>query len=78
MFAIFYAFSLLSGQLAKLGAISSVFDRIHSFTPYGGQHAFVTLDTGAGKLAKAIAVSIAFVVIMLVITYHVFKKSELK
>ncbi|SED13278.1 ABC transporter permease [Paenibacillus sp. GP183] len=76
--AIYYGFSILSAQLIKLSESSAVFDRIFSSTPYGGNYAFVTLNTGTGDMVKAIAVSLGFIIVMLAVTYRAFRKSEIK
>ncbi|QWU16171.1 ABC-2 family transporter protein [Paenibacillus sophorae] len=76
--AINYGFSIISAQLIKLSESSPVFDRIFSSTPYGGNYAFVTLDTGTGDMVRAIAVSLIFIIVMLAVTYSAFRKSEIK
>ncbi len=75
---IYYGFSILSAQLMRLSDSSPVFDRIFSCTPYGGNYAFVTMDTGTGDLVKAIVVSLVFIIVMLAVTYSAFRKSEIK
>lgn len=72
--AIYYGFSILCGQLVGLPTLESIF----AYTPYGGQYAFVTLDTGMGEIFKAISVSLIFIFAMVAITYYGFRKSEIK
>ncbi|WP_410512862.1 ABC transporter permease [Paenibacillus sp. BR2-3] len=76
--AIYYGFSILTAQLIRLSESSPVFDRMFSLTPYGGKHAFVTLDTGTGDMVKAIAVGLIFISVMIAVTYSAFRKSEIK
>lgn len=76
--AIYYGFSILSAQLIRLSESSPVFDRIFSLTPYGGNHAFLTLDTETGDMIKAIAISLIFMSVMVAVTYSAFRKSEIK
>lgn len=76
--AIYYGFSIFTAQLLRLSESSPMFDRIFSLTPYGGKHAFITLDTITGDLVKAIAISLIFICIMLAVTYSAFRKSEIK
>lgn len=76
--AIYYGFSILTAQFMRLSERSPVFDRIFSSTPYGGKYAFVTLETGTGDMVKAIAVSLIFMIVMLGVTYSIFRKSEVK
>jgi ABC-2 type transport system permease protein len=76
--AIFYAFSFLSGQLAKLRGSSQVFKCIFDCTPYGGNYTFVTLHSEAGDMFKAIFVSLIFIIVMIAVTFCAFRKSELK
>ncbi|MGM1045697.1 MAG: ABC transporter permease [Bacillota bacterium] len=75
---IYYGFSLFTAQLMRLSDSSPVFERIFSFTPYGGKYTFITLDTGTGDMVKAIAVSLIFMIVMLAVTYSAFRKSEIK
>lgn len=76
--AIYYGFSILSAQLIKLSENSPAFDRIFSLTPYGGKHAFVALDASAGELFQTLLISLAFIALMVVVTYGSFRKSEIK
>lgn len=75
---IYYGISFLSGQLLALSQSSPVIDRIFSLTPYGGNHSFVTLETGAGDMFKAIAISLIFFAVMITVTYSLFRRSEIK
>jgi len=74
--AIYYGFSMFCGQLTSLS--SSVFKRIYACTPYGGRYMFLTMDTQAVDIIHAIFVSLIFVIVMLAITYILFRKSEIK
>ncbi|OAB41937.1 hypothetical protein [Paenibacillus glacialis] len=76
--AIYYGFSILTAQLTRLSDSYPVFGRIVSWTPYGGNYAFVTLDTGTGDMVTAITVSILFMIVMIAVTYSAFRKSEIK
>ncbi|MBH5319517.1 ABC transporter permease [Paenibacillus sp. GSMTC-2017] len=76
--AIFYGFSIISAQSKGLGESYPLFDRIFSFTPYGGHYAFLTLDTRIGDIMKAVGMSLLFIIFMLVIAYSLFRKSEIK
>jgi len=75
---IYYGFSILTAQLMKISDSSPGFNRILSATPYGGNYAFTTLGTAAVEISQAIAVSLLFIVVMLAITYGIFRKSEMK
>ncbi len=76
--AIYYGFSILSGQLKGLSDSSEVFNSIFSATPYGGNYTLMSLDTLSGDILKAISVSLVFMIVMLAITYFAFRKSEIK
>lgn len=76
--AIYYGFSLLCAQLVRLREAYPTFDRIFSYTPFGGNHSFVTLNTGAGDIIKAISVSLIFIIVMLAVTHFAFRKTEIK
>ncbi|MBC8015068.1 MAG: ABC transporter permease [Sporomusaceae bacterium] len=73
-----YSISFIIGQLMSLRGCSNMFDNIYAFTPFGGNYSFVTLNTGAGDLVKAISVSLVFIFVMLAATYSVFRKAEIK
>jgi ABC-2 type transport system permease protein len=75
--AIYYGFSILSGQLAVLSNSQKVFEKIYSCTPFGGNYTFVTIGTGTMDILQTMAVSIIFIMIMLIITYRIFRKSEI-
>lgn len=74
--AIFYGLSILCGQLSGLS--SSVFKRIYAFTPFGGHYMFLSMDSKSVDISNAICVSLIFIIVMLTITYTVFRKSEIK
>lgn len=76
--AIYYAFTILSAQLSNLSSSSSVFKNISSCTPYGGNYSLTTLNTSSGGILKAIAVSLIFTLLMIAVTYSIFRKSEVK
>lgn len=76
--AIYYGFSILSGQLMRIKGTFPVFDRIFAFTPYGSNHIFITLDTGIGDIFTTIIVSLLYLLIMIVISYCIFRKMEIK
>ncbi|SHO49195.1 ABC transporter permease [Anaerocolumna xylanovorans] len=75
---IYYAVSILSAQLLGFAKSSEVFDKIYSFTPFGGRYLFMTLETGAWDIGKSIAVSFFFTVLVLGITCGIFRKAEIK
>jgi len=76
--AIYYGLSILGGQLAGLCSSSAVLNNIFACTPFGGNYSFVTLNSGVGSLLKAIVVSVVFIIVMLVITFGIFRKAEIK
>jgi ABC-2 type transport system permease protein len=76
--AVFYALSILCGQLAGLEKSSKLFNDIFACTPFGGNYALLTLGAGAGDVCKAIAVSVVFITVMLAATYTAFRKAEIK
>jgi len=75
---IYYGFSILCGQLMTLKGKFTLFDNIFACTPYGGNHAFLTLDTASGDIFKTLFVSLIFIIAMLAVTYCAFRKSEIK
>jgi ABC-2 type transport system permease protein len=74
----YYSFTLFCAQLYGLSNDSEVFKNISSYTPYGGNHTFLTLEAHAGNFGKTIIVSLVFITLMMVATYSVFRKSEIK
>ena len=76
--AIYYGLTIVFGQLATLKNSSKVFDNIFACTPYGGKYSFITTDTGTGYIFKAVFVSLIFIIVMIAITYSLFRKSEIK
>ena len=76
--ATFYGLSIGSGQLASLSSSSPVLHNILSFTPFGGNYSFLTMNSGAGDLLKAIVVCFVCIIIMLIIAFSLFRKSEIK
>jgi len=76
--AIYYGFSILSAQLIAFARSNDVFDRLFSFTPFGGNHAFLTLDSGAGDIIQALLVSAVFIAAMSAVTYGAFRRAEIK
>lgn len=76
--AINYGFTIFCAQLGTLRKSSEAFDHISALTPYGGDYSLMTLGTANGDIIKAIAVSLIFIFIMLVISYFGFRKSEIK
>lgn len=76
--SVYYGFTVFCAQLTGLRNISPVFDNIFSCTPYGGNYSLVMMGTGAGDIVKAIAVSLVFIILMLAVTYSLFRRSEIK
>lgn len=76
--AIYYGLSILSGQLMLLADSSSIFNQIFTRTPFGGNHAFLTLDTVASDILKALGVSFTFIILIIIVTYTLFRKAEIK
>ncbi|MGZ9585858.1 ABC transporter permease [Paenibacillus marinisediminis] len=75
---IYYGFTILCAQLMGSSGGASLFDRIFSVTPYGGDYAFMTLDTDIGMLLQALAVSLVFIIVMVAIVYGAFRRTEIK
>jgi ABC-2 type transport system permease protein len=75
---VFYVLTVFLAAMTGIIRKSPVISKIYSFTPYGGNHSFLTLDSSAGDMLKAVLVSLAFIVLMLGITYAIFRKVEIK
>ncbi|MCL6603188.1 MAG: ABC transporter permease [Paenibacillus sp.] len=76
--ALYYAFSILCGQLAGLGDGSLLINRMFAVTPYGSSYSLVTLNTGNADILQAISVSLVFIVAMIAVAYSGFRRSEIK
>jgi ABC-2 type transport system permease protein len=76
--AIYYGFTIFCAQLSGLRNSSPALDKVVSYTPFGGNYTFVTLDTGTGDYVKAIVVCFVFIMLMLAVTYSIFRKLEIK
>ncbi|MBD2870337.1 ABC transporter permease [Paenibacillus arenilitoris] len=76
--AIYYGFSILCAQLMRLGDGSHWFGSLFSSTPYGGRHAFMSLETGAGDMLATAVVSFMFMIVTTAVTYAAFRRAELK
>lgn len=76
--AIYYGFTIVAAQFSSWRGNSLAFDRIYGLTPFGGDHVFLTVADGVGKIFQTYAVSIVFIAIMLVISYSLFRKAEIK
>lgn len=76
--AVYYAFSVLSGQLSVLAKNSKLFSDLFALTPYGGNHLLLTLSAGTEDIVKAILVSLIFIAVMIALTFAAFRKAEIK
>lgn len=76
--AIYYGFSILSGQLSGMGDSSQLMYRIYTCTPFAASYTLVNLDTAPGYLFQAILVSLGFMILMIAAAYGAFRRSELK
>ncbi|KOF56770.1 hypothetical protein AGR56_08835 [Clostridium sp. DMHC 10] len=75
---VYYGIVLFCTQLSRLEKTSKVFKNIYELTPYEGKYSLMSLSAGTNDIIKAIAVSLAFMIIMLTITCFVFRKAEIK
>ena len=76
--AVYYAFSVLSGQLSALAKSSKLASDLFALTPYGGNYSLLTLSSGAADLVKAVLVSLIFIIAMVALTFAAFRKAEIK
>lgn len=76
--AVYYALSLLIGQLATLIQGSELFNNLVDCTPYSLNYMLPSLNMSIVSIWKAVTVSIIFTVIMLGISYALFRKAEIK
>lgn len=76
--AVSYGISILSAQLSNLKDSSPLFYKLFSFTPFGGNHSMITLSTQTPEIIKAFTVSIFFIALIVLITYFLFRRQEVK
>lgn len=69
---------LLSDLLIVLGKNVKPIGDILSFTPLSMGYRVISMDAGANVLAKAVVVSIVYIMVMLVITNCIFKRKEIR
>lgn len=74
--AVYYAFSLFSGQLNALAKNSKLLSKLFELTPYGCKYPFTTLSEGS--ILKTILVSLIFIAVMIALTFAAFRKAEIK
>lgn len=76
--AVYYGLTILFTGLAGLRSSSKIVENIFNNTPYGNKYILMTINTGTGDILKPVFISLIFTIIMLTITYLVFRKSEIK
>lgn len=76
--AIYYALSILCAQLSALNNSSTIFANIFACTPFGGNYAFLTLNTTTIYILRTLLVSLFFAILMLILANFSFKKAEIK
>lgn len=74
IFVLFLGVSFLKDVAQIEPAVASLI----SFTPYGAADALLSLDAVTGEFLKAVTVSIIFMILILVATIWVFRKSEVR
>ena len=63
--------------IGLLGDISGV-SKIILLTPYSREYLLISMETEFTMILKAMVVNIIFTIIMIYITYKIFRKSEIK
>ncbi len=76
--AIYYGITIVFAQIPSIAGKYEIFDKICNLTPFGSNYCFLALNTGTEALIKVIVVSLIFIIIMVLITYSVFRKKEIK
>jgi ABC-2 type transport system permease protein len=76
--AIYYGLTILFAQLTNLKDSNGILKDIFSFTPYGSNYTFLTIDSASGDILKAISVSLIYTAVILAVTFGGFRKSEIK
>lgn len=76
--AIFYALSILSGQIAGVKDSIPALYNAFAATPFGGEYITLNPLASTDTIVSAIIVSISFMCIVLFLSYMYFRKAEVK
>lgn len=76
--AIGFALSGVVDFLISIITKVKVMEKIIAFTPFCRKYLLVSLNTSSGTLIKSLFAAIAFMIIMGLITYRVFRRAEIK
>lgn len=71
-------FSMMIAQASIVRDSFPLLDAIFSYTPFGMGFKEITMDAEVGVFIKAITVSLIFMIAILIVTYRVFRRSEIK
>ncbi|SHI58086.1 ABC-2 type transport system permease protein [Clostridium cavendishii DSM 21758] len=73
-FGLAFVFDFIVVVKDKLG----VFGKLLEYNPFAQNYPVLTMASGAGTILKAIVCSIVFIIIILSITYIIFRRTEIK
>lgn len=76
--AIYYVVTIIIAQISNLATKSDTLDNIYSLTPFGGNYLFFNLSSSILDMVKAVIVSIIFAAVVMMITFLLFRKQEVK
>lgn len=76
--SIYYGCTILFAQLSSLSKNISGLADFLSGTPFGGEYSLLNLNSGTEDIVKAVVVSLVFMIIMIAISFQIFKKVEVK
>jgi ABC-2 type transport system permease protein len=76
--SIYYGSTILFAQLSSLSkSVSGLADFLSSI-PFGGEYSLLNVNSGTGDIVRAVVVSFIFILVMIAISYQIFKKAEVK
>lgn len=73
-FASSFFLDLIFGLLSK----NDLLEKIIKITPFSKKYLLLTMDTGAGDIVMAMVTSLIFMAVMVLITWKLFNKAEVK
>lgn len=76
--SLYYAFSLVVGQLAALQGTFPLVETILSFTPFDGTRLALTIHSSTGDLLSTIVICVFFTIVMIGTAFLIFRKAEIE
>ena len=76
--AVYYMMSMFFGQIASFQATFEGMNKLLSFTPYAAEYITMNLGMSAADIMVATMTGISFMIVVVLLTFMVFRKAEIK